>query len=71
MESGAEIRRLRQAQGLPIPVVAARAACSPATLLYWEKWQVAPKTRAIRERIAAVLGVDLASIESEAQGVRT
>lgn len=56
------LRELREGRGLPAVVLAHMAGLSGATVHYWEKWGIVPKSQAKRQAVADVLGVDLASI---------
>jgi transcriptional regulator with XRE-family HTH domain len=55
------LRRLRLARDLPQAGLAVRAGCSPTTVLIIERWGHVPSP-AVRQRLAAALGVDVREI---------
>jgi DNA-binding XRE family transcriptional regulator len=63
------LKQVRQACGLALYGLAARAKVSPTTLSAIERWDYQPGSE-VRERIAAALGVSVADIwpEGEVQG---
>ncbi|CUU34113.1 Helix-turn-helix domain-containing protein [Armatimonadetes bacterium DC] len=67
---GQRLKTLRQEQGLPIDVLAYKARCSTRTLILVEQWNLPPRRRKTRERIAHALGVSYEALwgELEARG---
>jgi DNA-binding XRE family transcriptional regulator len=58
------LKAIRQAQGLALYGLAARAGVSPTTLCAVEKWGYCP-TASVRQRIEAALGVTTREIWPE------
>ena len=62
------MKALRVERGLAIYGLAVRARCSPTTIGAIERWGYRPSA-AVCERLAAALGVTVADILPERQGV--
>jgi|GEM_PF-1681036 transcriptional regulator with XRE-family HTH domain len=62
---GQRVRELRKERGLPLDVLAYKARCGNRTLILLECWNLPPRRRDVRERIADALGVSYEELWGE------